>query len=230
MTRGGAPKRPRGNAPLTEKEATGSPEIAARAEKRQRAAAAERRSKANGPGRDGQALDTIETQTDEGNEKVRRVWAVDSVERLFQSWFQRASRSRTVRERLYERYRIARSLETDWLSALHLRQPNRFHRVRPDSDEFCVMPAGIGGGAPQPRVDEARQNLKRAAVAVGEELDWSVLQDFILDGRGLREIERRRRLRNGEAPMIVEQALDRVAEAQVYETRKWRVQVKRAVR
>jgi hypothetical protein len=217
-------RAPKLNTLQTEKDAA----VAARAERRERAALAERRSKAKGPGRDGQPLETIETQTDEGNEKVRRVWAVDSVERLFQSWFQRASRSRTVRERLYERYRIARSLEADWLSALHLRQPNRFHRIRPDSDEFCVMPAGIGAAAPQPRVDEARQNLKRAAAAVHEELDWAILQDFILDGRGLREIERRRRLRNGEAPMIIEQALDRVAEAQVYETRKWRVQVKKA--
>jgi hypothetical protein len=55
------------------------------------------------------------------------------------------------------------------------------------------------------------------------------LQDFILDGRGVRDIERRRRLRNGEAPSVIEQALDRVAEAQVYETRKWRVQVKKAL-
>jgi hypothetical protein len=205
-------------------------EVEERAERRGRAARTERRSKAKGPGREGHALETIETMTDEGNEKVRRVWAVDSVERLFQSWFSRLSRSRTVRERLYERYRIARSLEADWLSALNLRQPSRFHRIHPGSEEFCVMPAGVGAGAPQPRIDEARQNLKRAAAAVGETLDWAVLQDFILDGRGLREIERRRRLRNGEAPLIIEQALDRVADAQVYETRKWQVQVKRALR
>jgi hypothetical protein len=205
-------------------------EIEARAERRLRAAETERRSKAKGPGRGGKKRETIETLTDEGNEKVRRVWAVDALERLFQSWFERSSRSKSVRERLYERYRIARSLEADWLSSLNLRQPNRFHRIRPDAEEFCVMPAGIGRAAPQPRIDEARQTLKRAAAAVGETLDWAVLQDLILDGRGMREIERRRRLRNGEAPMIVEAALDRIAEARVYEMRKWKVQVKRALR
>lgn len=197
-------------------------------EKRDAAARAERLSRAQGPGRDGDPGETVETLAHDANEKVRRVWVCDQIECLFQRRFA-AARAGAALEVQYERYRIARSLEADWLAVMQVRTPVRFHRVRPDAEEFALMPAGIGAGAPQPRLDEARQALKRAAAAVETDLAWHVLFDLVVDGRGLRDIERRRRLRHATAAGIIDEALDAISAARVYETRKWRVQVKGAV-
>lgn len=196
-------------------------EIALRAARRADVVREERDSRLRGAGRDGQPHEVLETMAEDGNALERRVWAVDHIERLF--------RFDKIDE---EAYRIARCLEADWLALTSCRTPARFHRIKPGADDFCVLPAAIGAGAPGPRRDIASDNLRRAHQAAACAVRWGVLTDLVLEGRGLREIEVRRTLRRGRgvAATIIAEGLSAIGAARVYETTKWRVPVRATMR
>lgn len=189
--------------------------------------AAERAARRAGPGRDGEPLVLIETLAEDANAQARRVWALDAIERLFRRWFDEAGSAAALRD-AHERYRIARAVEADWLRALALTTPARFHRLKPDAEEFALAPAAIGASAPQPSGADARARLSRAAIAAGPR-GWGALSDLLAERMPLRAIARRRRIRNADVRGVIEAALDAVRAAKVYERRKWRVPIRRAV-
>jgi hypothetical protein len=189
------------------------------------AKARERASRRAGPGRDGAPLELIETLAEDANVRVRRVWAVDAIERLFQRWFAEAVDARALRA-AHDRYRLVRAIEADWERALALQSPARFHRLRPDAEEFALAPVAIGASAHQPAGEDARARLGRAAAAAGPR-GWGALCDLIVLRAPLRVIARRRRIRDTHVRAVIEAALDAVAAEKIYERRKWRVPIRR---
>ena len=164
----------------------------------------------------------VELMADDANAKVRRVRVLDPVERAFR-----------VGKLSEEEYRLARCVESDVLALLPPGGGLRLERLRDDgrswraSDGFVLMPRapGVSTRAPQARRDDALDALARAERAIGPGPAYAVLRAFCGDGLALYEIERRWRRKRGWALAMVRFALDRMSAAQVYERRKWAIDV-----
>ena len=181
-------------------------------------------------------VSTIALMADDANSKVRRVRVLDPVERAF--------RNDDISE---EHYRLARCLEQDLLALLppsgglkleRLREGGRCWRARDarDGEAFVLMPKapGISTRAPQARRDDALFNLQRAADAIAADPvtgakhagpAYAVLRAWAGEGVALYELDARWRRRRGWALSMVQFALGRMADAQVYEREKWRIDV-----
>lgn len=168
-------------------------------------------------------LATVTLMADDANEKVRRVRVMDAVERAF--------RKQLIDD---DGYRIARCIEADVLALLPPSGGMKLERLRDcgaaradGGEHFVLMPRAPGGAAraPQCRRVDALCRLARAAEALPRGPAWDVLRAWAGEGISLYELDTRWNRRKGWALMAVQLALSLLAEAQIYEREKWKIDV-----
>lgn len=164
---------------------------------------------------------TVTLMADDANEKVRRVRVMDGVERAF--------RKGLVDE---EGYRIARCIEADVLALLPPSGGMKLERMRDcgasradGGEHFVLMPRPPSAKSAHIGREDALWRLRRAAEALPDGPAWSVLRVWAGEGASLYEIDARWRRRKGWALMVVQLALSLLAEAQIYEREKWKIDV-----
>lgn len=165
----------------------------------------------------------VELMADDANEKVRRRRVMDGVERAF--------RKGEIDD---DGYRIARCIEADVLALAPPGCGMRFERLRDSGalraaggEAFALMPrppAG-SGSAPHYRRDAALGALRRCADALPKGPAWALLWAWAGEGVSLHELDARWRRRKGWALAMVQISLAILNEAQIYERRKWRIDV-----
>lgn len=161
--------------------------------------------------------DTVTLMADDANEKVRRVRVMDAIERAF--------RKDHITE---EQYRLARCLELDVARLGAQGGGGRFVLYRDataeDGAAFALMPSAPRGRAATAHLD-ALDALARVEAAIGPGPAYAVLRAWAGEGFALYELDARWRRRRGWALAMVQFALSRMADAQVYEREKWRIDV-----
>jgi hypothetical protein len=166
-----------------------------------------------------QAAGTIEIMSDEDNCMVRRVLAVDALERAFRG-------TQHFRGWIDDKqYRMGRCLQRDWLSANASPSSGRIERVHSIGEEFCLMPSGNGARlAPQERGGDSTDRLNQAFAAVGAPVAWGVAREFI-DGHHVEALAKRWRMDKRTIKRTVEMVLDRVRDSEVYERYQWTIPI-----
>lgn len=152
----------------------------------------------------------ILVKTERDNDQIRRVLREDALERLFRGY--------DIED---DHYRVARLLQEDISNAGKLGGGGALVRC---GDAFVPAPVG-GPRKTNDRALEARQRVRRAQEAVGADLMFAILLEFLEQNFSLRELDKRWKQRKGTARGSIGEALDRIWREDVYGDRLHRVQI-----
>lgn len=94
----------------------------------------------------------------------------------------------------------------------------------PGGEGYVAMPrASSRPVAPQERCAEALERIGGAKDALGAPAVWPLIEYWLMRDPTMHAFEKRARKRHGDGLTLIRWALDRIADAQVYDLVKWRV-------